>query len=47
MFQVLEALLTHTDIGKRKVRLLGISLSTLENQFSSQRIQQMDLFRDC
>jgi len=42
---VLECLLANTDIGYRKVRLLGVTLSTLENGITSDSFQQMDLFR--
>jgi DNA polymerase-4 len=43
---VLENLLANTDIGNRAVRLLGVTLSTLENQSAADRFQQLDLFRD-
>ncbi|NOT12985.1 MAG: DNA polymerase IV [Methylococcaceae bacterium] len=43
---ILENLLINTDIGERAVRLLGITLSTFENQAVSYRFQQMDLFQD-
>ncbi len=42
----LESLITNTDIGNRKVRLLGITLSTLENQASHNRFLQLDLFSE-
>ena len=38
-------LLKSTDIGRRKVRLLGVSLSTLEQPDSENHSQQMDLFK--
>lgn len=41
---ILEDLVKNTDIGERKVRLLGVTLSSLENQSSQPRFQQMDLF---
>jgi DNA polymerase-4 len=41
---ILEDLLRNTDIGTRKVRLLGITLSSLENQSRLTHFQQMDLF---
>jgi len=40
---MLEELVKNTDIGQRKVRLLGVTLSSLENQ-STQLFQQLDLF---
>jgi DNA polymerase-4 len=44
---ILEDLLKNTDIGKRNVRLLGITLSSLENKSGQTHFQQMDLFSDC
>ncbi len=44
---ILENLLQNTDIGQRNVRLLGITLSSLENQSGQDRYRQMDLFSDC
>jgi DNA polymerase-4 len=41
---VLEHLLSNTDIGNRNVRLLGVTLSSLENKPVLNRFQQMDLF---
>ena len=41
---ILEDLVKNTEIGERKVRLLGVTLSSLENQSSQPRFQQMDLF---
>lgn len=41
---VLEDLLRNTDIGERKVRLLGIALSSLENSSEPAHFQQLDLF---
>jgi DNA polymerase-4 len=41
---VLEHLLANTDIGNRNVRLLGVTLSSLENKPVLNRFQQMDLF---
>jgi DNA polymerase-4 len=38
---LLEELINSTDVGKRKIRLLGITLSSLEKQT---KIRQMDLF---
>ena len=43
---VLETLLSNTDIGNRNVRLLGITLSSLENEPVLNRCRQMDLFSD-
>lgn len=44
---ILEDLLKNTDTGRRNVRLLGITLSSLENESEQPRFQQMDLFNDC
>ncbi|MGZ5006943.1 MAG: DNA polymerase IV [Methylobacter sp.] len=44
---VLEDLLKDTDIGRRNVRLLGVSLSSLENKSGQTHFRQMDLFNDC
>jgi DNA polymerase-4 len=44
---VLEDLVKNTDIGRRNVRLLGITLSSLENKSGQTHFQQMDLFSDC
>jgi DNA polymerase-4 len=41
---ILEDLLRSTDVGARKVRLLGVTLSSLENQSKLKHMQQMDLF---
>lgn len=41
---ILEDLLRKTDIGTRKVRLLGVALSSLENQAGLIHCQQLDLF---
>lgn len=41
---ILEDLLKDTAIGKRSVRLLGVTLSSLENQLAITRFHQMDLF---
>jgi DNA polymerase-4 len=43
----LENLLINTEIGNRNVRLLGITLSSLENQEAQSRFQQMDIFQEC
>jgi DNA polymerase IV len=42
----LEDLLKDTDIGRRNVRLLGITLSSLDKSGQS-HYRQMDLFNDC
>ena len=42
----MESLLINTDIGNRNVRLLGITLSSLENQAEPNRFKQMDIFQD-
>jgi DNA polymerase-4 len=41
---ILEDLLKQTEIGKRKVRLLGVTLSCLSNQSSLHQFKQLDLF---
>jgi DNA polymerase-4 len=43
---VLENLLANTDIGNRNVRLLGVTLSSLENEPELSCCRQMDLFND-
>jgi DNA polymerase-4 len=42
----MESLLINTDIGNRNVRLLGITLSSLENQAEPNRFKQLDIFQD-
>jgi len=44
---ILEDLLNDTDIGRRNVRLLGVTLSSLENRSGRTHFRQMDLFNDC
>jgi len=44
---VFDSLLKGTDIGQRKVRLLGISLSSLNNPAQRQIYRQLDLFEQC
>lgn len=44
---ILEDLLKNTDIGRRNVRLLGITLSSLESKSGQAHFRQMDLFSDC
>lgn len=41
---VFEALLKGTDIGQRKVRLLGVTLSSLQTQSQLLNYRQLDLF---
>ncbi len=41
---IFEGLLKDTDIGQRKVRLLGVSLSSLHQPGLQQRYHQLDLF---
>ncbi|NOQ35672.1 MAG: DNA polymerase IV [Methylococcaceae bacterium] len=41
---LLEALLKNTDVGKRKIRLLGVSLSSLKNQSTFVTYRQLDIF---
>lgn len=43
---ILEDLLKNTDIGRRNVRLLGITLSSLESKSGQAHFRQMDLFSD-
>jgi len=43
---VLENLLSNTDIGNRNVRLLGVTLSSLDNEPELNRCRQIDLFND-
>jgi DNA polymerase-4 len=43
---VIENLLANTEIGKRSVRLLGVTLSSLENESELNRCRQLDLFND-
>jgi len=43
---ILNDLLKNTEIGSRPVRLLGITLSSLEGGAASMRCYQMDLFTD-
>jgi len=45
IYGILEDLLKDTDIGRRNVRLLGITLSSLESK-GRQTSRQMDLFND-
>jgi DNA polymerase-4 len=44
--ELLEELIKNTGIGESSVRLLGITLSSLENKQMDNRFQQTDLFRD-
>ena len=44
--ELLEELIKNTGIGESRVRLLGITLSSLENKRIDKRFQQTDLFRD-
>jgi DNA polymerase-4 len=44
--EVLEALIKDTGMGESRVRLLGITLSSLDNKQTDKRFQQTDLFRD-
>jgi DNA polymerase IV len=46
LFAVLNALLANTDVGHRRVRLLGVTLSSLEHISSANCFQQSDLFND-
>lgn len=43
---LLQSLLKNTDAGKRKIRLLGISLSSLKKQSSFDNYRQLDIFKD-
>ncbi|MFA6163307.1 MAG: DNA polymerase IV [Methylobacter sp.] len=44
---ILEDLLKTTDVGRRNVRLLGVTLSSLDDKSTQPYFQQMDLFSDC
>ena len=44
--ELLEELIKNTGIGESSVRLLGVTLSSLENIPIGKRFQQTDLFRD-
>lgn len=44
-FLLLQTLLKNTDVGQRKIRLLGISLSSLKNQSVLPSFQQLDIFK--
>ncbi|WP_432742666.1 DNA polymerase IV [Methylobacter sp. G7] len=44
---VLEDLVKNTEIGRRNVRLLGITLSSLDDKSGQTDYQQLDLFSDC
>ena len=44
--ELLEELIKNTDVGESGVRLLGITLSSLEDKRIENRFQQTDLFRD-
>jgi DNA polymerase-4 len=44
---IFEDLLRDTDIGRRNVRLLGVTLSSLESKSGQTHFRQTDLFRDC
>ena len=43
---IIEDLLKNTDIGRRNVRLLGVTLSSLQGKSEQPSFQQMDLFGD-
>lgn len=43
---IVEDLVKNTDIGRRNVRLLGVTLSSLESKPEQTHFQQMDLFGD-
>ena len=43
---ILEELIKNTDVGETSVRLLGVTLSSLENKTTNCGFQQIDLFRD-
>ncbi len=43
---IFESLLTNTDIGRRKVRLLGITLSSLNQNKDNKHYKQLDLFEE-
>ena len=41
---ILEGLLKNTEVGRRKVRLLGVTLSSLKDPTQFLKYRQMDLF---
>jgi DNA polymerase-4 len=43
---VLEEFIKNTGLGESNVRLLGVTLSSLENKPIDNRFQQTDLFKD-
>jgi len=43
--ELLEELIKNTGVGESSVRLLGVTLSSLENKPIDNRFQQTDLFR--
>ncbi|MCX7086722.1 MAG: DNA polymerase IV [Methylococcales bacterium] len=45
-YGLLEELIKNTGVGESSVRLLGVTLSSLQGELIEQRFQQMDLFRD-
>lgn len=44
--ELLEELIKNTGVGESSVRLLGVTLSSLDNKPVNNRFQQTDLFRD-
>lgn len=46
LWLLLALLLKNTEVGKRKIRLLGVSLSSLEKTSGLRDYQQLDLFTD-
>lgn len=44
--ELLSELLKNTDVGRRDIRLLGITLSSLDDQSVSSLIQQIDIFEN-
>lgn len=44
LVSIINALLKDTDVGRRKVRLLGVTLSSLHIESKENNAQQMDLF---
>jgi len=44
--EILEALIKNTGIGESSIRLLGVTLSSLDNKPIDKRFRQTDLFRD-
>lgn len=44
--ELLEELIKNTDVGESSIRLLGVTLSSLDNKPIDKRFRQTDLFKD-